>query len=139
MDFSQSYLKSGLSIAVAAEGVEYRWFRVFESIFSKHTLKAIGFLVLLSLIAGIIVWSFERRKNSEMFGDGTVEGIGHGIWWAMVTMTTVGYGDKAPKTIGGRIICADLDDFFNHFYRQLYSQHHDIADHYGVKRQGSRF
>ena len=103
MDLSQSYLKSGLSIAVAAEGVEYRWFRVFESIFSKHILKAIGFLVLLSLITGIIVWSFERRKNSEMFGDGTVEGIGHGIWWAMVTMATVGYGDKAPRTIGGRI------------------------------------
>jgi len=59
---------------------------------------------LLSLITGIIVWSFERRKNSEMFGDGTVGGIGHGIWWAMVTMTTVGYGDKAPKTMGGRIV-----------------------------------
>ena len=104
MDFSQSYLKSGLSIAVPAEGVEYRWVRVFESIFSKDILKAIGFLVLLSLITGIIVWSFERRKNSEMFGDGTVGGIGHSIWWAMVTMTTVGYGDKAPKTKGGRIV-----------------------------------
>ena len=104
MDFSQSYLKSGLSIAVPAEGVEYRWLRVFESIFSKHILKAIGLLVLLSMIAGIIVWSFERRKNDEMFGDGTAGGIGHGIWWAMVTMTTVGYGDKAPKTIGGRIV-----------------------------------
>jgi polar amino acid transport system substrate-binding protein len=104
MDFSQSYLKSGLSIAVPAEGVEYRWFRVFESIFSEQTLKAIGLLVLFSLITGIIVWLFERRKNSEMFGDGTVGGIGHGIWWAMVTMTTVGYGDKAPKTMGGRIV-----------------------------------
>jgi ABC-type amino acid transport substrate-binding protein len=104
MDFSQSYLKSGLSIAVPAEGVEYKWARIFEGIFSKDILKAIGLLVLLSLLAGIIVWSFERRKNSEMFGDGTVGGINHGIWWAMVTMTTVGYGDKAPKTIGGRIV-----------------------------------
>ena len=104
MDFSQSYLKSGLSIAVPAEGAEYRWIRIFESIFSEHILKAIGLLALLSLIAGIIVWSFERRKNSEMFGDGTIGGIGHGIWWAMVTMTTVGYGDKAPKTMGGRIV-----------------------------------
>jgi ABC-type amino acid transport substrate-binding protein len=56
------------------------------------------------MVAGIIVWLFERRKNDEMFGDGTVGGIGHGIWWAIVTMTTVGYGDKAPKTAGGRIV-----------------------------------
>jgi polar amino acid transport system substrate-binding protein len=103
MDFSQSYLKSGLSIAVPAEGVDYRWINVVKSIFSPHILKAIALLFLMSLIVGIIVWSFEKRRNSEMFGDGTVKGIGHGIWWAMVTMTTVGYGDKAPKTMGGRI------------------------------------
>jgi len=104
IDFSQSYLKSGLSIAVPAEGTEYRWLRVFEGIFSSHILKATGLLVFLSMVAGIFVWLFERRKNDEMFGDGTAGGIGHGIWWAIVTMTTVGYGDKAPKTAGGRIV-----------------------------------
>ncbi|MGA9478773.1 MAG: transporter substrate-binding domain-containing protein, partial [Desulfobacterales bacterium] len=56
MDFSQSYLKTGLSIAVPAEGVEYRWARIFESIFSEQTLKALGLLMLMSLTAGIIVW-----------------------------------------------------------------------------------
>jgi polar amino acid transport system substrate-binding protein len=103
MDFSQSYLKSGLSIAVPAEGVDYRWMNVIKSIFSPQIFKAVGLMFLMSLIVGIIVWSFEKRRNSEMFGDGNVKGIGHGIWWAMVTMTTVGYGDKAPKTMGGRI------------------------------------
>ena len=103
MDFSQSYLKSGLSIAVPAGGANYGWINVIRSVFSPLILKAIGLLFLMSLIFGIIVWSFERRRNSEMFGDGYVKGIAHGIWWAMVTMTTVGYGDKAPKTMGGRI------------------------------------
>lgn len=103
MDFSQSYLKSGLSIAVPAEGAEHKWIRVIEGIFSRQNLKAIGLLMLMFLIAGIILWSFERR-NSEMFGDEPVQGIGNGIWWSAVTMTTVGYGDKTPKTMGGRIV-----------------------------------
>jgi polar amino acid transport system substrate-binding protein len=103
MDFSQSYLKSGLSIAVPAENADHRWIKVIASVFSPHILKAIVSLFLMSLIFGIIVWLFERQRNREMFGGGYVKGVGEGIWWAMVTMTTVGYGDKAPKTAGGRI------------------------------------
>jgi len=97
MDFSQSYLKSGLSIAVPAEGVDYKWINVIKSVFSLQILKAVGLMFLMSMIIGIIVWSFEKRRNSEMFGDGNVKGIGHGIWWAMVTMTTVGYGTNPRK------------------------------------------
>jgi ABC-type amino acid transport substrate-binding protein len=104
MDFSQSYLKSGLSIAVPAESSGSKWLSVIEHLFSLDVLRAVGLLIAMSIIAGIIVWFFEKRRNAEMFGSGTVEGIGHGIWWSMVTMTTVGYGDKAPKTIGGRIV-----------------------------------
>ena len=50
------------------------------------------------------MYFFERRKNKEHFGGGFWRGIGAGVWWSIVTLTTVGYGDKAPKTGAGRII-----------------------------------
>ncbi|MGE5256537.1 MAG: transporter substrate-binding domain-containing protein [Hyphomicrobiales bacterium] len=104
MDFSQSYLKTGLAIAVPPEGAESKWLSVAESLFSQDILEAVGLLIVMSVVSGAIVWLFERRRNAEMFGEGKGKGIGQGIWWSMVTMTTVGYGDKAPKTAGGRIV-----------------------------------
>jgi polar amino acid transport system substrate-binding protein len=104
MDFSNPYLRSGSVIAVAVENTGPSWLRVTEHLFSLDFLAVIGLLILLWLIAGAFLWLFERSSNREMFGGGTARGIGHGIWWAAVTMTTVGYGDKAPKTLGGRIV-----------------------------------
>ena len=80
MDLSQSYFKSGLAIAIPAQGSDYKWTRVVARIFSKDILHAFGLMLLMSLAAGSMVFLFEKRQNREMFGDGTVKGIGQGIW-----------------------------------------------------------
>ena len=43
---------------------------------------------------GSLIWLAERRRNAEQFAE-PLAGIGSGMWFALVTLTTVGYGDKA--------------------------------------------
>jgi polar amino acid transport system substrate-binding protein len=104
MDLSLPFLRSGSAIAVATNPTEHSWLHFAGRLVSLNLLPVIGLLILLSLTAGTIVWLFEAGGNPDMFGGGTVRGIGHGIWWAVQTLTTVGYGDKAPKSLGGRMV-----------------------------------
>jgi ABC-type amino acid transport substrate-binding protein len=65
-------------------------------------LRLFVFLVLSILIAGHVIWLIERRRNEE-FPQTYFRGVWEGIWWAAVTVTTVGYGDKTPIGRIGRL------------------------------------
>lgn len=103
IDFSIPILRSGLGVVTRA-GERLGWQSVARRILSREFLQVLAALFGVLLIAGCLVWLFERRANPEQFGGPAHRGLGNGIWWAAVTMTTVGYGDKAPATVGGKTV-----------------------------------
>ncbi|SIS59971.1 voltage-gated potassium channel [Roseivivax lentus] len=54
--------------------------------------------VIILFIAAVGIHHFEHEAQPEKFGS-----IPAALWWALATLTTVGYGDVYPITIGGRI------------------------------------
>jgi voltage-gated potassium channel Kch len=54
-----------------------------------------GAMLLLSLGAGVLAWLVDRRDFAT---------LGDALWWALVTLATVGYGDIVPQSAWGRVI-----------------------------------
>jgi ABC-type amino acid transport substrate-binding protein len=102
MDFTQSFYISNLAIAVQKETKD-QVLHFILNFFSMDFLRSVLLLFLVIMIFGVLLWSVEKRKNPDMFRKGW-RGMMDGFWWSAVTMTTVGYGDKAPKSGWGKFI-----------------------------------
>lgn len=103
LDFSHPFYTTGLGIAIPLRH-RAAWLEVVGKLFSWQFASIILLLAGLLLAVGLLVWFFERHRNPNMFGGKPSRGIGESFWWAAVTMTTVGYGDVVPRTLGGRIV-----------------------------------
>ena len=65
----------------------------------KAELAVFGvFSVLILYISSLGIYIFENEAQPEKFGS-----IFDSLWWSIVTLTTVGYGDAFPVTVGGKI------------------------------------
>ncbi|MDF9795058.1 polar amino acid transport system substrate-binding protein [Catalinimonas alkaloidigena] len=103
LDFSYFYHTSHLGIAMMQSN---NLRDIASAFFSKRFWKIALMLSVLLLIVGTAIYLIERTSNDDNFGGerSIIRGIGAGFWWAGVTMTTIGYGDKAPVTFFGRAV-----------------------------------
>ena len=95
VDFPFSTCNTGISIAYKPF-VKKKWY------LRKAVLNILLQLVTFILVFAHAVWFFERHENDGEFPFRYLAGIDDAIWFSAVTVTTVGYGDKAPQSAGGR-------------------------------------
>ncbi len=101
VDFSHTFFRTGLGVAVPATQ-HAGWLAILDVLTSRAFLGTISLLATLLLTVGFLIWVLERKRNSAQFERPPARGLFSGVWWAAVTMSTVGYGDKTPVTLLGR-------------------------------------
>jgi voltage-gated potassium channel len=67
------------------------------------TLKVFIASIFIAYVAAIQITISERAVEGS-----NIKNFGDGIWWAITTVTTVGYGDKFPTTIEGKFLAVGL-------------------------------
>ncbi|MGB1416778.1 MAG: transporter substrate-binding domain-containing protein [Synechococcus sp.] len=104
VDFTQPYFfaKSGVLLPLKPPTL----FSRLQVFFGWAAVSSVLVLTAVLLTVGGLIWLAERRQNSDQFPAAAVPGVANGMWFALVTLTTVGYGDKAPVTRVGKGITA---------------------------------
>jgi voltage-gated potassium channel len=76
----------------------------FERWYERLSLRRAVFTVLaIALVLVLVAGLLERLVEPETFTS-----LGLAYWWAVTTVTTVGYGDVVPESPGGRIVASGL-------------------------------
>jgi voltage-gated potassium channel len=112
-------LSSVPTIGILRIGRVTRVFRIFRVLRGVRATKLIASLILerkaesaflaVSLVSLLLmIFSAIGILHLENTPEANIKGPGDAVWWAVVTITTVGYGDRYPVTPEGRVLGAVL-------------------------------
>ncbi|MCY4424251.1 MAG: glycine betaine/L-proline ABC transporter substrate-binding protein ProX [Acidimicrobiaceae bacterium] len=106
VDFSLPVLDSGLTILAPTEdsrGIADRILSFFDAISSSDLPWLLVVFGVAVLVAAHLIWWLERHSNPD-FAVPYRRGIWDSFYWSVVTMSTVGYGDKVARGTRGRVL-----------------------------------
>jgi voltage-gated potassium channel len=107
------YLSLGLDLRSLRILRMLRLFRIFKLVRYNIAMRRLGrafyiakeefvlfgvITIMLLYLSAVGIYYFENEAQPEQF-----KSIFHSIWWSVATLTTVGYGDVYPITVGGRV------------------------------------
>ncbi len=69
----------------------------------RVAVYVVGTVALIAFVASLAVLDAERNAP-----DASITTFGDAVWWAITTISTVGYGDRYPVTFEGRVVAATL-------------------------------
>jgi voltage-gated potassium channel len=73
-------------------------FQIAYRIIKEELQLFMIFITILLFIVSAGIYFFEYQAQPDVF-----KSIFHSSWWSVVTLTTVGYGDVYPITVGGKV------------------------------------
>ena len=91
-------------VRIAKMGRYTRALRVIQSVLvsrREELITSLAFMLALVVVSSSLLYMAEKDAQPEQFGS-----IPDAMWWAVVTLTTVGYGDIYPITVMGRVLAA---------------------------------
>lgn len=105
-DFSHAYASVGLTAATRAhDSLLDDLASIADGLFARSQLRIYAVILVCALAFAFLMWLLERGRNQDFHGH-PLHGFGSSLWWSVVTLATVGYGDKVPRTGSGRALAS---------------------------------